>query len=91
MVSQRPYAYLLVNILPQVDAVLVTNLDVADMQSVDEILDGFRCASRRGSQRQQAEVRVLRHHVAHNLVVCVVAGSSVGLVCATVNLKTLCI
>ena len=52
MVSQRPYAYLLVNILPQVDAVLVTNLNVANMQAVDEVLDGFRCAPGRRGQRQ---------------------------------------
>ena len=58
----------------------VTNLNVADVQRIDDFLNGLWFASWRGSECHDAEMWVMLHHEADNLRVCVISGPSVSLV-----------
>lgn len=71
---------LLVHVLAEVQALLIADLDVTDVQRVDYRLDSFRGASRRCGESEQAEVRVLRHQEADDTRIIIITSCFVRLV-----------
>ncbi len=74
----------------KIKTILVTNLNMADVKTIYEILDSRRVTTRCGSERNEAKVGVLCHHVAHNLVIGIFACSFMRFVFwgKSVNTKT---
>lgn len=64
----------------KIKAILVPDLNPADMQRVDESLNSLGIASWCCSERKYAEMRIHRHHVSDDLRVGVVSRSLVSLV-----------
>lgn len=73
-------AYLVVHILSKIDRVFVANLDVADVQGIDDRLNGLGFGPWGSSEGQDAEVGILGHQVSHDLTVRIVSSCLVRLV-----------
>jgi hypothetical protein len=69
-----------VNESPEVQAVLVSDLDVADVEVVDEQLDSFRLSRRSSREGEEAEVVIVGLENADDLAVGVVGGGFVSFV-----------
>lgn len=65
-------ANLLKEVLFQIGTKLVPNFDMRYMQGITKFLDVFRFASRRCSQREYSEMRILVHKFSDNLSISVV-------------------
>ena len=70
-----------VKVLLEIWVCLTADLDVANMEGVDYLLDHFRLAAWCSSQSEYTMVRVVLHHVSHNLRIGVIACTSMCLVC----------
>lgn len=53
---------------------------VTDVESIDDLLDGFWFPTRCSRQRKYPEVRVMLHHVTNDLCIRIVAGPPMCLV-----------
>lgn len=80
-INEWGVADLLVKIWSKINAILISNLDMTDMQSINEVLNCCRIAAWCGCQCNKSKVRILRHHPTNNLIVCVVPCSFMCFIC----------
>lgn len=78
--SKRARTYLPVHEAPQVQTLLVSNFDVADVKVVDEILNSLRFSGRGSRQSQDPEPVIVRLKHPNDLTISVIRGSLVGFV-----------
>ena len=80
VLSELNPPHLLMKIRLEIEAILVPDLNPADMQRIDESLNSLGIAPWRCSEREDTEMRVHRHHVTDDLRVGVVPCPFVSLV-----------
>ena len=71
--EHRKKKNLLVHILSQIETAFVSDLDPTDMQGVYNGLNCLGCASGGRGKREHPKVWILRHEVANDLGICVIA------------------
>jgi hypothetical protein len=77
---KEPDGYPFVHVWLNIHAAFVSNLDMTDMEGINNSLNSFWFTGRGRSESQQAEERVGGHHVANDLSIGIVSGSSVSLI-----------
>jgi len=69
-----------VDILSKIQTLVVSYFDPADMKAVHDTLYGIRLTARSCGQGKDPEVRVLCHHEANDLVISIIASSTMRFV-----------
>jgi hypothetical protein len=72
--------YLLVDIFPDIQALLVSKLYPANMKRINNCLDGFWFASGSSGERQDTKVRILGHKEPDHFGIRVISYTFVGFV-----------
>ena len=70
----------LVHVLLEIETMLITNFDMADVKCVNDSLDGFGLVSWCRSKCENTEVRIFSHEETNNLRICIVAAAFVSLI-----------
>ena len=70
----------LVHELLEIETMLITNFDMADVQCVNDSLDGLGLVSRCCSQCENTKMWIFSHEETNDLRICVVAAAFVSLI-----------